>query len=314
MDIFVFEYATALNDVNFISEGRGMRDLIINGLKKEGIKTEIIENLTNLNFEGLEKIFEKVNNSDYTILIAPNYELLKISNFLNNKKVFDKVLISPIDALNKTLNKFNLYKEFKNYMPKTIKFHDFNFELDFPVIVKPIYGAGCEKTYLFKDPEYINAFNFDENFIIQEFISGIHTSICLFAGKKIYPVSLNKQFIKLKKENKAYKIEYKGSCVPFFNKFMDDIFELSISISKKLNLRGYIGMDFVIDEKNEKIYLIEVNPRITTSAIALSISANLNIGKLHIDCFIDDVKIGNIKFLKNVSVLKHKRGLRIICV
>ncbi len=39
MKIFVFEYATAVNDKNLSIEGRAMRNLMIYGLKKEGINT-----------------------------------------------------------------------------------------------------------------------------------------------------------------------------------------------------------------------------------------------------------------------------------
>ncbi len=82
-----------------------------------------------------------------------------------------------------------------------------------------------------------------------------------------------------------------------------------------LDLKGYIGIDFVIDTKNEKIYLIEINPRITTSAIALSKATNLNIAKLHIACFKDEEilskELSKVKFLNVAEILKYKD--RMIC-
>jgi len=322
MKIFVFEYATAVNDKNLNAEGRAMRNLIIHGLKKEGIDTCTISgtmsnNTDNNSHHLYEKILKNVYNSDNTILIAPNYELLEISNFLNRHNIFDKVLISPIDALNKTLNKFSLYKELKGkvLVPKTTKFPS---HADFPKIIKPIYGTGCESTYVFKDNEYYERFvktgkqKFNENFIVQEFIDGIHTSVCLFAGKEVYPVSLNKQYINFDKG----KVQYNGGVVPFqANEYIKSkIFEYSKLACMHLGLKGYIGMDFVIETKNEKIYLIEINPRITTSAIALSKATNLNIAKLHIACFKDEEilrkELSKVKFSNVVEILKYKCGMK----
>ncbi|OQX21161.1 MAG: hypothetical protein BWK75_03795 [Candidatus Altiarchaeales archaeon A3] len=325
MNVFVFEYAAALNNINFIAEGRAMLNLMIKGLRKDGIKAETIKNFTGSDLP--EKILENLCKSDYTILIAPNYELLKISDFLNQHRDFNKVLISPADALNKTLNKFNLYKELSNKipLPKTTKFPDFvteKKELNFPIIIKPIYGAGCESTFVFKDNKSYKAFaktgrqKFNENFIVQEFVNGIHTSVCLFAGRDVYPVSLNRQLMKFEKTHieNVRCAKYDGSYVPFFNKLRKKVFEYSGIISKHLNLKGYIGMDFVIDTKNEKIYLIEINPRITTSAIALSKATNLNIAKLHIACFKDEEilrkELSEVKFLNTIEILKGKKNVK----
>jgi len=336
MNVFVFEYATALNSHAFIAEGKVMLNLITGGLKNEGIESCTISNIKPNQL--YKKILENVSNSDNTILIAPNYELLKISRFLKEHNVFEKVLISPLDALEKTLNKFNLYtnldNELKNVsipLPKTIKFSDFHADsINFPLIIKPIYGTGCENTYFFKTSESYNAFiqtgeqKFNENFIVQEFIDGIHTSVCLFAGKKIEPVSLNGQYIDFNINFGQGKIYYKGGVVPFYgNEYIKDIksiqeqiFEHSKSVCAHLNLRGYIGMDFVIDWKNKKNYLIEINPRITTSAVALSKAANLNIAKLHIACFRDEgeeilrKELSRVKFSNVVEILKYKNGIK----
>lgn len=324
MNVSVFEYATFVKDAKFIAEGKAMLNLVISGLKKEGINAKTfhkIKNLQNLH----KKIFEKAHSFDHVILIAPNYELLKISNFLKQNGDNSKFLISRPDALDKTLDKFKLYKELsdKILLPKTIKFSDFENEnktdMHFPIIIKPIYGTGCENILVFKDEkaydDYKEKQKFNENFIVQEFIDGIHTSVCLFVGREIYPVSLNLQHIKFKLEyNDVLSVNYLGSQVPFFNKFREMVFEYSRIACRQLNLKGYIGMDFVIDNKNEQTYLIEVNPRITTSAIALSRSTNLNIAKLHIACFKDEEilkkELSAVEFSNVVEVLKYKNGVR----
>ncbi|MFN4050400.1 MAG: ATP-grasp domain-containing protein, partial [Acinetobacter pittii] len=92
----------------------------------------------------------------------------------------------------------------------------------------------------------------------------------------------------------------------------EKIFEISKKACKILNLKGYIGIDFVI---KDKIYLIEINPRITTSAIALQKSSNANIAKLHLQCFNDkELKELNLKFSKTVSFYKYKNYLKFYTV
>lgn len=317
MKFAIFEYAYAFGDENFIAEGNAMLNLIVDGLKKENIQTKKIK-INNLkNYK--EEILSDVKRNDFSILIAPNYELLEICKFLYENGVYEKVLISPIDSIENTLNKWNLYKKLNKeiLMPKTEIFNEINVNnINSPFILKPIYGTGCENTFLYYDNKKI--LKFDSNFIIQEFVDGIPCSVSLFCSDEPYTVSLNFQRIKFSEKNGAKKLEYGGGIVPYDihnKKIKQKIFEISKKVCKILNLKGYIGIDFVI--KNKKIYLIEVNPRITTSAIALQKSSNINVAKLHFLCFgnkkeKEELKnfVSNIEFSKVVKFYKYKDHLK----
>ncbi|MFN3528048.1 MAG: ATP-grasp domain-containing protein, partial [Candidatus Altarchaeaceae archaeon] len=263
MKISVFEYAYAFDDKNFIVEGKAMLNLIVKGLKKENIKVNKIKLKDKKNYK--EEILNYVENTDFTILIAPNYELLSICKFLYEKNLYEKILISPIDSIENTLNKWKLYRKINKeiLMPKTEIFNDPDINFDFPFILKPIYGTGCEDIYLFENYEKFKEISkkFNSNFIIQEFIDGIHCSVSLFCSKEIFPASLNLQRIKFLNYKGLRKLEYKGGIVPFdidckiTRDLKEKIFEISKKACKILNLKGYIGIDFVI---KDKIYLIEI--------------------------------------------------------
>jgi hypothetical protein len=59
------------------------------------------------------------------------------------------------------------------------------------------------------------------------------------------------------------------------------ITEVSEDISKELKLSGSIGLDFVVDESN-RIWLMEVNPRIQGTLELMEAAGNLSITSLHV--------------------------------
>jgi predicted ATP-grasp superfamily ATP-dependent carboligase len=98
----------------------------------------------------------------------------------------------------------------------------------------------------------------------QRFVEGTPASCCLLAGEEVRVLSLNRQLIRWEEG----RVRYLGSRVPL---------ELPPSPSKEVELmasraagllkaRGLCGADLVVGRRP---YLVEVNPRLTTSFLAL---------------------------------------------
>ena len=113
-------------------------------------------------------------------------------------------------------------------------------------------------------------------FLLQDYIDGISISVSLLTnGKTSIPLSCNLQNLSSINGN----LIYDGGTVPFEH-------ELSVkaeSIAKKAvdsvdGLIGYVGVDLLLDEENGEIYIIELNPRLTTPYIALRRLLNFNLG------------------------------------
>jgi predicted ATP-grasp superfamily ATP-dependent carboligase len=52
---------------------------------------------------------------------------------------------------------------------------------------------------------------------------------------------------------------------------------------------GYMGVDVIIDTANDhKIYVVEINPRLTTSYVGLEMAIGCNPAKLILDCTLND--------------------------
>jgi predicted ATP-grasp superfamily ATP-dependent carboligase len=95
----------------------------------------------------------------------------------------------------------------------------------------------------------------------------------LTAGEECLPISLNRQLVE---PGKPFR--YAGSQVPFSHREENAALDLACqAVSSIPGLNGYVGVDLVIAE--DKPYLIEINPRITTSYIGLRQVAQTNLAK-----------------------------------
>ena len=123
----------------------------------------------------------------------------------------------------------------------------------------------------------------DKNYIIQEFVDGEAYSVSFIVqnndnennkkneNNKIYPLCLNKQYI---------KDHYCGGEVNISHPLKEDIINESKRALKQIEgLNGYVGVDVIVNEND--IYVLEINPRITTSIAGLETNPSLT--KLLVD-------------------------------
>lgn len=175
-------------------------------------------------------------------------------------------------------------------------------DLNYPVVIKPRSGVGCEGlTILNKREDVERKCKFlikrYETIIIQKFISGIPASISLVTdGSKYIILSVNRQFIRFSKAG------YYGGYTPIKHIDMQQINLIASRIIKTYKgLKGYIGIDIVISKNG--IYLVEVNPRLTVSYIGISRILNINPARLLIDSYFNNIYNYNILH-KNVCYFR----------
>jgi predicted ATP-grasp superfamily ATP-dependent carboligase len=124
-------------------------------------------------------------------------------------------------------------------------------------ITKDRYGCGCNNISIISNPLRKNS----SNMIHENYIPGKSYSANLYIKDSGYKlISINQQHISRK--NTSLKLNSIDVNIhPSFNnmiyKFIDDILNVIPG------LRGFIGFDFIFN--NNKIFLIEINPRFTTS-------------------------------------------------
>jgi len=113
--------------------------------------------------------------------------------------------------------------------------------------------------------------------IAQEFIHGIDASVNLIAtGGAAIPLTLNWQFIRLSPP--SLESSYLGGLIPLEHDLQDQAFEASNRAVEAIpGLIGYVGVDMVLAEDGP--YVLEINPRLTTSYIGARRVLKLNLAQ-----------------------------------
>lgn len=232
-----------------------------------------------------------VNEVDHIIFTSDvDMDRFPSSKIIGNKKNKD------------IIDKFKLYKRLhKNFlMPLTFKIDTIeeareiikNYpEKEF--LIKPVQGTGGMGIKHFSDDLTI-----DNNFLLQEYIRGdsVSSSFLSYKNHDIDMVTTSEQII----GSKMLGVDdflYCGNVTPLINS-SPKLVNISTKISKMYKLLGSNGIDFVL-QKN-RVYVIEVNPRIQGTFECVEKSFEMNLAKAHVDSS-NDVKV-EIPSLKNFTV------------
>jgi tyramine---L-glutamate ligase len=178
-------------------------------------------------------------------------------------------------------------------------------QIGFPLVVKPIDGVGSEGVFRVNFPLELSKALADvckatshSEIILQPYINGIHASVSLLAADgRFVPLSLNRQLI----ESGSFR--YQGSQVPYDHKTGGRAIELACSAASRIpGLKGYLGVDLVLTEDGPQ--LIEINPRFTTSYIALRQVAQCNLARAIWETCIDGNLPDRIPLAGQVTIKK----------
>jgi predicted ATP-grasp superfamily ATP-dependent carboligase len=154
-------------------------------------------------------------------------------------------------------------------------------KIGFPAVIKPLSGAGCSglsiirtKKQLTEGLAKIKRETACEQVVAQELIDGTPVSVSLISnGVEALPVSLNLQEISLASPEAVSS--YEGGLVPFEHPLKAKAYVTARRLVESFgSLRGYVGVDMVLT--SDKAFVMEINPRLTTSYVGLRKVANFN--------------------------------------
>ena len=169
------------------------------------------------------------------------------------------------------------------------------------VVVKPRFGVGCENLYVFTNgKEALARIEQNEKWIAQPYIYGEHRSMSLLCWQgEAKILSCNEQ------EFVGFPQPRLRACKVNICAVSNELDVLAQRIAAALpGLRGFVGVDYIVTDK--KYFIVEVNPRLTTSYIGLAEVLKQNPAKLCIDVFLDEAlpsKIENTEKLVEVVVV-----------
>ncbi|MFX0102647.1 MAG: ATP-grasp domain-containing protein [Candidatus Hodarchaeota archaeon] len=266
-----------------LSGGFDVHAIVMDGLKSH----DTIMNLdVNWNFlkrdeDLIEKCKKIASRVDYSFLIAPEFHdyLFTYTKVLES---LPAVLLSqPSLQVEMGCDKESCMKKLKERgisTPPTIKLDEFSGRspIKYPVVVKPNKGAGCAGVFLVEGDDQLNeiiqvegtlGFN-RADLIVQSYIEGTSLSASAIGrGNTQLFLGINEQDVSLSLSESKYNGGMVGPTHPYLEK---ECRRIAGIISETLDLRGFFGLDFILD-KNHCIHVVEVNPRLTTSFVGLKV-------------------------------------------
>ncbi len=336
LKLFLYEHVSGGGYVGeklplqLLPEGFAMLKSLLLDLHEAGYETIItldkrLENTLNhlktwktilMNHERLKekKFWEAVEEADGTLIIAPetNGVLAKLVRKIERKgrnhfncsaktiyEVSDKEKTYFKAVQMKVPTPLTIAVKQKKCLNLQSTITQIKREIKFPMLVKPHRGAGCEGVNIVRNEVELK-FALKKNLkeknkvLVQEKIEGTHASLCLLSsGKKIIALSLNKQFIDLKPP--PHDSSYLGSLTPFEHPAKREAIRIAEKIARGFEgLLGFIGVDIVFSP--DETYFIEINPRITTSYVALRHVININVGRTMIEAIKEKRLPSEIKY------------------
>jgi predicted ATP-grasp superfamily ATP-dependent carboligase len=149
-------------------------------------------------------------------------------------------------------------------------------------MIKPVKGCGAQGVRVSEGPV-------GEGEFAQQYIEGDHFSVSLVAsrvigdacayytGKPPLVLAVNRQFIETGSDG---AIHYRGGETPVHPSREGEIIEVAKKAIIVLGCQGYCGVDVVVADK---VYVVDVNPRITTSLVGIAACMNEEIAEILAD-------------------------------
>ena len=273
--VFLFEYATcgafAELEPSITVEGMGMFKALARGFAN--VASFVDSHIQD--FDDFPKVesyeesfFDFLQKADFFIVIAPESD----GELHNLTKEAEKSgctnLGSSPSAIEVASDKLATYRALKGLETPRTEASSGSTTLDFPLIAKPQDGVSCEGVTLVRDERGLETV--PDGYILQEYVEGTPASATLIIGDEARILSLNTQEID--------NFNYTGAKIPFGKEM--DTEEIIKSVERIKGLNGLVGVDFIL---NDRVNIIEINPRPTTPIIALNEVYGFNISRLVLD-------------------------------
>lgn len=256
-----------------------------------------------------------LDRSDAALIIAPetNGILARLSQMIEHRGI--PLLGSSASAVKVAGDKGTCYKLFTQAglpTPLTLKTNFAQIRraaesVGFPLVTKPLDGVGSEGVCLLNSSSdldravgILHRQTSHNEILLQKYIVGEHASVSLLvSGQHILPLSLNGQMIET-----GCPFTYQGGVIPLDHPLLPRAFESASKTVRLIpGLQGYVGVDMVLD--TQEAWVIEINPRITTSYIGLRQVLDMNLAGAIYEASCYGVLpervqlIGRVRFAKN---------------
>lgn len=253
------------------------------------ISSTTVTHATQYNEKWVESVYDLAQNKNIDVILPTGIFTRYLLSKYKDHPISDYMLLPDSEIFDIANNKGKL-AEYLNQQglphPSTLfkrknelLSSDEISNLKFPILMKPTNGRGGKGIQLFSSKhelmEGLNSFTMNDDYVFQQYIEGEISFGCgvLCIDGEIQAYS-------------TFKFEQRyGNMFSFSTEqlFIDnqEIFEITRKLMSTLNWSGVANVDFVYDYKNNKYYILEINPRYW-STLSLSVKAGINFPYLEI--------------------------------
>ena len=283
MDIMVAEYAVGAGEGGTIMlEGRAMLDVLVRSFTAVGHNVvyptsgTVLPAGTAVKVNDFDRSVEELSaQCDAALVLAPDELLGDLTEIVEGNTVN---LGCPSGSVRLCADKLECTRILENEgikVPATTVSGEQNvFSHGDRVVLKPRWGCASEDTTLTR---YSCATMIPEGFVATRYIEGEHLSASLVVGDdtqspSVLPLTVNRQNISI-----GSKIQYNGGTVGVDTGRNQELFRVAKRSAEALGCQGYVGVDIVLADEP---WVIDVNPRLTTSIIGISKVMEEELGEL----------------------------------
>jgi tyramine---L-glutamate ligase len=232
--------------------------------------------------------------ADFCLVIAPEFDDLLAARGAWVQEAGGRLLGATVDAIRLTADKLALAQHLHRHgvpTPATVPLEGSLASVSFPAVCKPRHGAGSRATFLVnKVSELAGVVAVAEaempgaDRIVQPFMPGLSASVSFLLGPgRMVPLAPAAQEL-----SADGRFHFRGGRLPLEGGLAERAVHLGRrAIESVSGLRGYAGVDLVLGEKTDGSldYIIEINPRLTTSYIGLRRLARGNLADALLEVF-----------------------------
>jgi predicted ATP-grasp superfamily ATP-dependent carboligase len=235
---------------------------------------------------------QHIDASDAVLLIAPetNGVLERLTRLA--EKLNKVVLGSGTSAIKLAGDKWTTYQSFISHHISTLDTYLANNlpnPLQGPFIAKPRVGAGCDDMAYFEDVVSLQAWlkGREHTHLVQPYQIGDATSFSMLCKKgKAYLLSCNRQNIQIA----GQEVSYHGGVMNGMDEHRAAFNTLAKKIAQAMpDLAGYVGVDLIVHQ--DVYFVLEVNPRLTTSYVTLHEACGCNPAQMLLNLFYNEAFI-----------------------
>lgn len=224
--------------------------------------------------------------SDAVLLIAPETGGVLEKLTLLAEKLNKVVLGSRSFAIKLAGDKWLSYQSFITHDIPTIKTYLANAlpsQMAGAYVAKPIDGAGCDDMAYFADEASLRGWlqSRQQTHIVQAYQQGEAASFSMLCQSgEAFLLSCNRQQIQMNGQH----FSYHGGVINGMAEYQQAFAQIAQKIARaNPGLAGYIGVDVIVDDS--EVFVLEVNPRLTTSYVALHQACGCNPAQMLLELF-----------------------------